>query len=141
MKMLSARFINRLIVLALLGAPIVYMFAILIFGLGGAHGSFDISNTALWNSLFPNDNWLVQLGLDIVDNGSDMSGFSPFAELIAYLDSNMLHFYENGSSLGAMAYGYVYYCAHVLIFDVVFYAGTFILRIFKKLLYKMEGDY
>lgn len=137
---LNAKFINRLIVLMLLVAPIIYLFGVLIAGLAGAHGTLDLTDlTGLFGLFFP-DNFLSALGTEIVTDTTNIFGFKPFADLIYYVDANMLHFARDASKMGLTLYGFFYWSAHVLLLDLVFFAATFIIRFFKRIINKLEGD-
>lgn len=140
MKRLSNTFVNRLLVLAFLAAPVIYLFGVLLAGLVGSHGTFDIGNTDLFTMFFPEDNWLAVIGKHIVDNGANSYGFAPFASLFQYIDTNMLHFGTNEVAWALTLYGYLYYACHVLLLDVVMYVATFIFRIFKRIVDTLEGD-
>lgn len=122
---LRPAFINRLIVLMVLIAPIVYFFGVYLAYLAGAHGSADIDGA--FASMFPSGNFLEAIGTDVLSNSP--VGFVPFADLLKFFDTNLFHFSSN--QLGLMAYGYFYYAGHVLLIDLIFFACTFFIRFIK----------
>lgn len=136
MKRLSPRYINRLIVGLLMFAPVVYLFGVVLAYLVGAHGVADSTDLAdLLSNMFGQSNWLSDMGHDCLD-ASTRVGFAPFGQLFEYLDDNVLHM--SNSNIGCMAYGYMYWGAHVLMFDLVFYVLVFFIRLIKDVLDKLE---
>ena len=130
---------NRIIVFLLVLAPIAYMFGVLIATLCGAHGTFDLVNDGsyLFAHFFETDNFVTAIGNNALSNSP--IGFVPFASMIQFVDTNMLHFSTGSVGVGVMAYGYIYWCAHVLLLDLVFYVSVFFIRIIKRVLNRLEG--
>lgn len=87
----------------------------------------------LFNQFFAKDNFLVQWGENCISDNP--VGFAPFGAFFKFLDENMLHLSD--SQIGLMAYGYLYYCLHVLIaclaFDIVAFIPLFVQRVQDKL--------
>ena len=90
----------------------------------------------IFGQFFTYDNFLAESGREVL-NGTPMYGFEPIGELVRYTDQNMLHLAN--LSYGPLVVGYTYYCAHVLIVDLIFYIGSFIPRLIKKCINKLEG--
>lgn len=130
---------NRLIVLLLVLAPIVYLFGVLIAALCGSHGTYDLVNDGsyLFTHFFETDNFITSIGNNALS--ASPIGFTPFADLIQWLDTNMLHFSTGSVGVGVMAYGYFYWVAHVLLLDLVFYLSVFFIRVIKRVLDRLEG--
>lgn len=130
---LSPRWCNRLIVLLLCIAPLVYCFGLYFFGLNGAHASTGF-DTDMVKTFFVNDNFLTGIGSSVCANPSSVYGFNPFAQFIGFIDTNMLHFYSNSVYWGLFMYGLAYWIMHVLLLDLGFYGITFIIRLFFNIL-------
>lgn len=77
----------------------------------------------VFGQFFAKGNFLSKIGDNAISDNP--IGFSPFGYFFSYIDSNMLHLAD--SQIGLMAYGYMYWCAHVLLFDVAFMLVTFFL--------------
>lgn len=96
----------------------------------------DIENSNyLFGQMFPHDNFLSKIGADAVSDSPH--GFAPFGTLFRYIDDNMLHLADTQE--GLMAYGYMYWCAHVLLFDVVFMLMTFFVTMISHITDKIGG--
>lgn len=89
----------------------------------------------VFGQFFAKDNFLEQIGKDVLSDNPH--GFVPFASFWKYLDENMLHM--GNMQLGLMGYGYVYYCCHVLLFDIAFILVTFFLDFIQKVNDKVVG--
>lgn len=90
----------------------------------------------LFGQFFAQDNWLAVSGREVLE-ATPQYGFEPIGELVRYTDANMLHLAN--LSYGPLVIGYTYYCAHVIIVDLIFYIGSFIPRLIKKTINKLEG--
>lgn len=90
----------------------------------------------IFGQFFTQDNFLAESGREVL-NGTPLYGFEPIGELVRYTDENMLHL--GNLSYGPLVIGYTYYCAHVIIVDLIFYTGSFIPRLIKKTINKLEG--
>lgn len=86
-------------------------------------------SSTLFGSMFGHDNFLVDIGRNALSD--DPKGFAPFGSFWSYLDSNVLHLAD--SDIGLMGYGYMYYAAHVLLFDIGFMLLTFFLAFIQKI--------
>jgi len=94
-------------------------------------------SSSLFGEMFVRDNFLVKWGQNSVSENP--VGFAPIGTLFKYVDDNMLHFVNNDTQWGMMIYGYLYWSAHVLLFDLVFYCGTFFITLFKNIVDKLGG--
>lgn len=88
----------------------------------------------LFNQFFPKDNFIEQIGRNALS--ANPMGFAPFGHLLGFIDSNMLHI--GGTPIGLLGYGYLYWCAHVLILDLICYFMTFFIRLIKSIVDKWE---
>lgn len=86
-------------------------------------------SSTLFGSMFGHDNFLIDIGRNALSD--DPKGFAPFGSFWSYLDSNVLHLGD--SDIGLMGYGYMYYAAHVLLFDIGFMLLTFFLSFIQKI--------
>lgn len=86
-------------------------------------------SSTLFGSMFGHDNFLIDIGRNALSD--DPKGFAPFGSFWSYLDSNVLHLGD--SDIGLMGYGYMYYAAHVLLFDIGFMLLTFFLAFIQKI--------
>lgn len=90
----------------------------------------------VFKNFFAKDNFLVQWGENAISENP--YGFAPFGYFWRYLDLNVLHM--SNEQVGLMAYGYMYYAAHVLLFDVGFILVTFFLTFIQKVADKIGGE-
>lgn len=88
----------------------------------------------LFGQMFPRDNFLAKVGQNALSDNP--MGFVPFGTLLKFVDQNMLHM--GASQLALMGYGYFYWCAHVLLLDVLFAAAVFFLRFIKSMFNRFE---
>lgn len=86
-------------------------------------------SSTLFGSMFGYDNFLIDIGRNALSD--DPKGFAPFGSFWSYLDENVLHLAD--SDIGLMGYGYMYYAAHVLLFDIGFMLLTFFLSFIQKI--------
>lgn len=86
-------------------------------------------SSTLFGSMFGHDNFLIAIGRNALSD--DPKGFAPFGSFWSYLDENVLHLAD--SDIGLMGYGYMYYAAHVLLFDIGFMLLTFFLSFIQKI--------
>lgn len=90
-------------------------------------------NDYLFKQFFAKDNFLVQWGRNAISDNP--VGFAPFGSFFKLLDDNIFHLSD--SQIGLMAYGYLYYCLHVLIaclaFDIVAFIPLFVQRVQDRL--------
>lgn len=91
----------------------------------------------VFGQFFTKDNFVNKMGENALTDSP--WGFVPAAELIKYVDTNMLHF-KNNSNEGVFFYGYMYWAFHVILLDLGFYICTFVPRLFHKVVGKLEGD-
>lgn len=75
----------------------------------------------VFGQFFARDNFLSEIGKDALSD--DPHGFAPFAAMLSFVDENMLNI--GSLQVGLMAYGYFYWCAHVLLLTVLFDLTTF----------------
>lgn len=90
----------------------------------------------VFGQFFDKDNFLVGWGENAISE--DPKGFAPFGHFWKYIDDNMLHLSDD--QMGLMAYGYMYYAGHVLLFDVGFILVTFFLSFIQRMADKFGGD-
>lgn len=90
----------------------------------------------VFKNFFAKDNFLVQWGENAISENP--YGFAPFGYFWRYLDTNVLHL--SNEQVGLMAYGYMYYAAHVLLFDVGFILVTFFLTFIQKVADRIGGE-
>lgn len=90
----------------------------------------------VFGQFFANDNFVSKIGDDVLSDSP--VGFEPFADFFKFIDGNMLHM--GSTQLGKMAYGYMYWCAHVLVFDFAFMCCTFFITFFEKVFDKFGGS-
>lgn len=81
----------------------------------------DSNNDYLFGQFFARDNFVSEIGKDALSD--DPHGFVPFASMLRFVDDNMLNI--GSLQVGLMAYGYFYWCAHVLLLMVLFDLTTF----------------
>lgn len=89
----------------------------------------------VFKNFFAKDNFLVQWGKNAISESPN--GFAPFGAFWRYLDVNILHL--SNDQMGLMGYGYMYYCCHVLLFDIAFILVTFFLDFIQKVNDKVVG--
>lgn len=89
-----------------------------------------------FSQFFAKDNFLSRWGENAISENP--YGFAPFGYFWRYLDSNVLHL--SNDQAGLMAYGYMYYASHVLLFDVGFILVTFFLSFIQKVGDKIGGE-
>lgn len=89
----------------------------------------------VFKNFFAKDNFLVQWGENAISETP--FGFAPFGAFWRYLDTNVLHL--SNVQIGLMGYGYMYYCCHVLLFDIAFILVTFFLDFIQKVNDKVVG--
>lgn len=89
----------------------------------------------VFGQFFARDNFLVQWGRNAISENP--YGFAPFGAFWRYLDTNVLHL--SNDQMGLMGYGYIYYCSHVLLFDIGFILVTFFLDFIQKVADKFTG--
>lgn len=90
----------------------------------------------IFGQFFDKDNFLVKWGENAISENP--FGFAPFGYFWRYLDVNVLHL--SNDQVGLMAYGYMYYASHVLLFDVGFILVTFFLTFIQKVADKIGGE-
>lgn len=89
----------------------------------------------LFKNFFAKDNFLQEWGENAISENP--YGFAPFGYFWRYLDNNFLHL--SNEQVGLMGYGYMYYAAHVLLFDVGFILVTFFINVIQKVTDKIGG--
>lgn len=100
----------------------------------------SLNSEYVFGQFFQHDNFLTKMGRDVAASDNPPYGFAPVGMFINYVDVNMLHFYPTDNGMGLFFYGYFYWCAHVLLLDFAFYGVTFIIRLLKKMMERLEGD-
>lgn len=87
----------------------------------------------IFKNFFVKNNFLAASGENVI-NGTPDYGFAPAAEMIRYIDSNMLHLAN--VEWGALVIGYVYYAFHVtivfLMFELLMFFPHMIENIYEK---------
>lgn len=91
----------------------------------------------IFGNFFPRDNFLVKWGENAL--GDNPAGFAPFGAFFKYIDDNVTHFRNANQQIGLMAYGYLYYVAHILIADMALLCITFIPKLLDKINDKILG--
>ena len=90
----------------------------------------------VFGQFFARDNFVSKIGEDSISETPH--GFAPFGSLFRYIDDNALHMGD--TQVGLMAYGYMYWCAHVLLFDVLFMMTTFFISFIERVGDRLGGN-
>lgn len=90
----------------------------------------------VFGHFFAHDNFLSKIGEDAISETPH--GFAPFGSLFRYVDD--VAFHMGDTQVGLMAYGYMYWCAHVLLFDVLFMMTTFFISFIERVGDRIGGN-
>lgn len=127
---LNKKTLHRLLIGFFMLLPIIITLGEMISYFAGAHGA------ALPNAY---DYWNGGIMGQLLDAYSGGVGFGPFKDLLSFLNDNMLNYYFD-DFVGYMVAPYLYWCMHVVLFDLIFYVATFFVRFIKKIIDKLEGE-
>lgn len=90
----------------------------------------------VFGQFFARDNFVSKIGADAISETPH--GFAPFGSLFRYVDQ--IAFHMGDTQVGLMAYGYMYWCAHVLLFDVLFMMTTFFISFIERVGDRLGGN-
>lgn len=99
-------------------------------------GELKSYSNYLFGQFFAHDNFLATSGKAVLE-GTENYGFQPLGDFVRYTDTNFLHL--GTLPYGALAYGYAYYAAHVIILDLIMHLVLFIPRLIKRITHQIEG--